>query len=162
MIWNPIKTLKLAAAISDDPWWDSSQLRNGTLWDDPRVCQEILSASEAAQKSLIDAVRQIIADLNKRNILKKHLRRRLLILSLLISYLEERGVFLPGFFGQFLKGANKFFEVLKNGKALIKLLTHLEERFNGRVFILSDLDLASLRPFKLVFHLPATWHPTLI
>jgi hypothetical protein len=145
IICNPFKTLKLAATISDDPWWDASQLRNGTLWDDPRVCQEMLSASQAAQKSLIDAVRQLNADLNKKNILKKHLRRRLLILSLLISYLEERGVFLPGFFGQFLKGANKFFEVLKNGKALIKLLAHLEERFNGRVFILSDSDRESLR-----------------
>jgi hypothetical protein len=90
-------------------------------------------------------VRQLNAELNKKNVLKKHLRRRLLILSLLISYLEERGVFLPGFFGQFLKGANKFFEVLKNGNALIRLLAHLEERFNGRIFILNDLDRESLR-----------------
>jgi hypothetical protein len=108
IICNPFKTLALAIAISDDPWWDASRLRNGTLWDDPRVCEDILSANKAAQKSLIDAVRQLNAELNKKNVLKKHLRRRLLILSLLISYLEERGVFLPGFFGQFLKGANKF------------------------------------------------------
>ena len=94
IICNPFKTLELAATISDDPWWDASRLRNGTLWDDPTVCQEMLSASKAAQKSLIDAVRQLNADLNRKNILKKHLRRRLLILSLLISYLEERGVFL--------------------------------------------------------------------
>lgn len=144
-ICNPIKTLKMAAAINEDPWWDASRLRNGTLWDDSRVCEEMLSASHAAQKSLIDAVKRLNDELNKKNILKKHLRRRLLILALLISYLEERGVFLPGFFGQFLKGADKFFEVLKNGKALIKLLAHLEERFNGRVFALSEADRESLR-----------------
>lgn len=144
-ICNPIRNLRMAAAINEDPWWDASRLRNGTLWDDPKVCEEMLSASHAAQKSLIDAVKRLNDELNKKNILKKHLRRRLLILALLISYLEERGVFLPGFFGEFLKGAEKFFEVLKDGKALIKLLAHLEERFNGRIFALSDADRESLR-----------------
>jgi hypothetical protein len=144
-ICRPFKTLEIAVTISDDPWWDASRLRNGTLWDDPAVCEEMLSASQAAQKSLIEAVRELNAELNRKNILKKHLRRKLLILSLLISYLEERGVFLPGYFGQFLKGARKFFEVLGNGKALVKLLADLEERFNGRVFALSDADRESLK-----------------
>lgn len=82
----------------------------------------MLSAKKAAQRSLVDAVKQLNFELNKRNILKKHLRRKLLILSLLISYLEERGVFLPDYFEQFLRGAKKFFEVLKNGEALTRLL----------------------------------------
>jgi hypothetical protein len=33
-VCKPYKTLQIAAAISDDPWWDASRLRNGTLWDD--------------------------------------------------------------------------------------------------------------------------------
>jgi hypothetical protein len=144
-VCRPIKTLQIAASISNiDAWWDASRLRNGTLWDDPQICEELLSASQAAQKSLISAVRQLNADLNKKSILKKDLRRRLLILSLLIAYLEERGAFLPGYFNQFLKGANKFFEVLRNAKALIKLLASLEERFNGGIFVLSDADRESL------------------
>ena len=98
----------------------------------------MLSARRAAQKRLIDAVKQLNADLNKEGILKKHLRRKLLILSLLIAYLEERGVFLPDYFGQFLRGATRFFQVLANGEALVKLLAALEERFNGHVFILDD------------------------
>ena len=104
-----------------------------------------MSASKAAHKRLIDAVKQLNSDLNEEGILKKHLRRRLLILSLLIAYLEERGVFLPDYFGQFLKGATKFFQVLANGKARVALLDALEERFNGHVFILEEADRASLK-----------------
>ena len=145
IICRPFKTLKLAAAISDDPWWDASRLRNGTLWDDPAVCKAMLSASKAAHKRLIDAVKQLNADLNEEGILKKHLRRKLLILSLLIAYLEERGVLLPDYFGGFHKGATKFFQVLAHGDALVKLLAALEERFNGNVFTLDSVDRESLK-----------------
>lgn len=144
-VCKPFKTLKTAAAISDDPWWDAARLRNGTLWDDPAVCKMMLSASKAAHKRLIDAVKQLNADLNEEGILKKHLRRKLLILSLLIAYLEERGVLLPDYFGQFHKGASKFFEILARGDALVKLLSALEERFNGNVFTLDPADRQSLK-----------------
>lgn len=144
-VCRPFKTLRLAASITEDPWWDATQLRNGTLWDNPAVCKAMLSASKAAHKRLIDAVRQLNAELNAEGILKKHLRRKLLILSLLIAYLEERGVFPSDYFGQFHRGATKFFEVLANGKALVKLLAALEERFNGHVFVMDDEDCESLK-----------------
>ena len=144
-VCRPVKTLRLAADISADPWWDASRLRNGTLWDDPAICKLMLSAGKAAHKRLIDAVRLLNADLNEEGILKKHLRRKLLILSLLIAYLEERGVLLPDYFSQFHKGASKFFEVLAHGDALVKLLGALEERFNGNVFTLEPEDRQSLK-----------------
>ena len=151
-VCRPFKTLKTAAAIRDDPWWDATLLRNGTLWDDPAVCKAMLSAGNAAHKRLIDAVKQLNTDLNDEGILKKHLRRKLLILSLLIAYLEERGVLLPDYFSQFLGGAKKFFEVLANGDPLVKLLAALEERFNGNVFTLDTADQQSLRGNSQLAH----------
>ena len=146
IVCNPIKTLSIAAAVSSsDAWWDASRLRNGTLWDDPAVCKAMLSASKAAHKRLIDAVRQLNAELDEEGILKKHIRRKLLILSLLIAYLEERGVFPGDYFDQFLRGATRFFQVLANGKALITLLDTLEDRFNGHVFVIEDSDRQSLK-----------------
>lgn len=144
-ICKPFKTLQLAATISSDPWWDAARLRNGTLWDDTDVCKAMLAANKAAHKRLIHAVKLLYDDLNAQGILKKHLRRKLLILSLLIAYLEERGVFPAEYFSRFLSGAQKFFEVLANGEALVALLNHLEERFNGHVFLLQDGDAASLK-----------------
>lgn len=147
-ICKPFQTLKTAADVSGDPWWDATRLRNGTLWDDPQVCKKMLSANKAAHKRLIEAVKELNKDLNHEGILRKHLRRKLLILSLLIAYLEERDVFPKGYFGQFVPSAEKFFEVLANGKALVELLSKLEERFNGNVFVLDDADAESLRGSK--------------
>lgn len=145
IICKPVKLLRTAANLTADPWWNADRLRNGTLWDDPDVSKTFLSAHKAAHKRLINAVQDLNADLNEEGILKKHLRRKLLILSLLIAYLEERGVFLPQYFGQFLVGATKFFEVLANGDALVNLLSALEERFNGNVFVLAEEDRDALR-----------------
>lgn len=140
VIHNPVRTLEVASAVASDVWWNADQLHNGTLWDDPAACKMLLSSQKAAHKALIQAVKTIAGELNAEAILAKHLRRKLLILSLLIAYLEQREVFKGDYFGQFLSGANKFFQVLGNGPALVALLKDLEERFNGKVFSLKDVD----------------------
>ncbi|HHW2220412.1 TPA: HsdM family class I SAM-dependent methyltransferase [Pseudomonas aeruginosa] len=145
LVCKPVKTLKLASAINDDPWWDSTQLWSGALWDSPTACRTLLSAKKAAHKALIDAVKRLNNSLNTEELLPRELRRRLLILSLLIAYLEQREVFIEGYFSQFLPGATEFFEVLANGPALVSLLEALEARFNGHVFALTPEDRNRLR-----------------
>jgi hypothetical protein len=145
IIIKPFDTLEAAGKISSDPWWDAERLRSGTLWDEPEVCKKLLSSKQAAQKTLINAVKELHDDLDKQGFLPKALRRKLLILSLVIKYLEERQVFEDGFFGRFLNGKTKFFEVLANGSALVKLLKHLEDRFNGNVFTLKPDELETLK-----------------
>ena len=142
---RPFKTLLLATKIAEDPWWDAERLRTGTLWDDPTVCKDLLSGSEAAHGRLVNAVKELHRDLEERALLSKPLRRRLLILSVLIAYLEKRGVFEDDFFARFLPGADRFFHVLADGPALVRLLDDLEKRFNGHVFTLSDGDREFLR-----------------
>lgn len=145
IVCAPFQTLNLTLKISTDPWWDAERLRTGTLWDDPAVCKQLLSSKQAAQKTLINAVKELHQELNDKAILPKPLRRRLLILSVLIAYLEKRGVFEDGFFARFRPGASEFFQVLADGPALVDLLDHLEERFNGHVFTLCDEDRERLR-----------------
>lgn len=143
--FNPFSELHIASQIAVDPWWDAERLRAGTLWDDPIVCKKLLSSQLAAQKTLISEVNTLHQELEEEKLLSKSLSRRLLILSVLIAYLEQRGVFEDDFFTRFLPEASRFFQVLANGPALIDLLDHLEERFNGHVFILDDEDRAILR-----------------
>ncbi len=148
IVCRPFKTLKLASQIAAHPWWDAEQLRTGTLWDDPAVCKQLISSKQAAQRTLIDAVKELHQELNNEGILPEPLRRRLLILSVLIAYLEKRGVFEDGFFSRFLPGADEFFQVLADGPALVGLLDHLEERFNGHVFMLCNDHRERLRSSK--------------
>ncbi|MBM7045526.1 class I SAM-dependent DNA methyltransferase [Rhizobium lusitanum] len=146
LVCNPVKTLELAARIEEDAaWWDATRIRNGTIWDDPEVCREMLSSTRAAHRRLIAAVDVLYRTLISEKVLNEGLSRRLLILSLLIAYLEERKVLSTDYFGQFVDGATKFFEVLADGPALIRLLQSMEDRFNGHVFRLNDEEKAMLR-----------------
>ncbi len=152
IVCNPFKTLKLTSRIVQDPWWDAERLRTGTIWDDPAVCKLLLSSQQAAQKTLINAVKELHQELNEANVLPKPLVRRLLILSVLIAYLEKRGIFEDGFFARFQLDANEFFQILADGPALVDLLDHLEERFNGHVFVLGDDDRRTLRSSSELAH----------
>jgi hypothetical protein len=148
-ICKPFRFLDIAAHIATkEAWWDAERIRNGTLWDDPDACRLMLSAQKAAHRKLVEVVRGLNDELNGKRLLTAGLRRRLLILSLLIAYLEERGVLGPDFFGRFLADASRFFEVLRDGDALVEMLNALEDRFNGHVFALKDDEVAALKASK--------------
>ena len=137
-VCSPVRTLLLGTKIAEqDIWWDAERIRNGTLWDAPHACDLMLSAQKAAHRTLVDAVRSLAWRLSQEKLLPPRLSRKLLILSLLIAYLEERAVLLPADFNEARQGATKFFEILADGRALSKLLESLEERFNGHVFRLT-------------------------
>ena len=105
----------------------------------------MLSAKKSAHRKLVEEVRVLAKQLTERRLLEPRLRRRLLILSLLIAYLEERSVLLPDDFARARPGATRFFEVLGNGPALVALLEVLDkQRFNGRVFRLRQEERAAL------------------
>ena len=141
LVCKPIKTLRLAALITaKDAWWDAQRLRNGTVWDDPSACKLLLSSHRSAHRRLVEGVKRLHESLTGSGLLNQGLRRRLLILCLLIAYLDERGALPEDFFGRFVPGATRFFEVLANGPALVRLLEALESRFNGHVFTLEDGD----------------------
>lgn len=141
IICRPVKTLRLAGkiaqALEQQPWWDLARLRNGTLWQDREACKLLLSDQHTAHRSLLQAVSDLRAELDAKGVLRPPLRRKLLILSLLIAYLDDRKVFPAGFFADFLPEAAGFFDVLTDGPALVKLLSALETRFNGNVFTLT-------------------------
>lgn len=145
IIFKPFKILKYSSQIASDPWWDAERLRTGTLWDDPFICKQLISSNLSAQKTLINAVKELYQTLNNKSTLPKPLIRRLLILSILIAYLEKREVFEDGFFTRFKPDANEFFQVLADGQSLVDLLKHLETRFNGDVFTIEEEDQETLR-----------------
>jgi hypothetical protein len=145
LIVNPVKVLEIAASIaSQESWWDAKCIRNGTIWDSAETCELMLAGEKAAHRKLVDEVHALFQRLTSKDLLAPTLRRRLLILSLLIAYLEERSVLTANDFSQALEGATRFFEVLGNGTALVKLLQAMEVRFNGNVFSLTDEERAIL------------------
>ena len=138
---------EITAELEEKPWWDMRRLANGTLWDDRSIAKQFLS-NASAHKTILGHVEALDNQLAKESRLAANLRRRLLIISLLVAYLEDREVFKleAGFFARFKPDAEKFFHVLSDAEALIKLLHYLEtERFNGNVFSLDEDEKQKLR-----------------
>ena len=140
-VYNSLKTAgDITQQLEVEPWWDLRRLANGTLWDDKSVAEQFLSDA-SAHKTLLRNVEALDKQLEKESRIAGSLRRRLLIISLLIAYLEDREVFKleANFFKKFKNGAEKFHDILGDAKSLIKLLAYLEtERFNGNVFTLQE------------------------
>nr|VFJ64907.1 MAG: N-6 DNA Methylase [Candidatus Kentron sp. DK] len=150
IVFKPYKTFRFASRIANDPWWDAERLRSGALWDDPKVCKQLLAANKAAQKTLIGEVKRLHRKLHEEFGKEEKeplagLFQQLLILSLLIAYLEARKVFEDGYFTHFLDGAEESFQVLGDGPALVRLLDDLDRRFNGHAFRLTEDDRATLQ-----------------
>lgn len=149
--YHAFDTLDLLAAIDEAvpaPWWDATLLRSGALWDAPKVCGTLLSAGRSSARTLVKAIADLDTDLDRRRVLPERLRRRLLVLSLLIAYLEDREVLGPKLFDRCKRGASRFFQVLADGEGLVRLLVELERRFNGDVFHMTPDEQAKLQETK--------------
>ncbi len=116
--------------------FSARRLSDGTFWDDPDN-SALAESGQAAHQQLIRAVVETDRDIKGH---KFPVFRRLLLLTVLIKYLEDRGVFPDGWFGQFHKGAKSFFDLLQQGSpdSIRELLRKLERKFNGDVFELPE------------------------
>ena len=139
--YQPADQITIAAQISDAlekkvRRFSAYRLSDGTFWDNPENFK-LAQAEKAAHRRLINAVVEADQDLHGE---KNPVLRRLLLLTVLIKYLEDRGVFPDGWFDQCHKGATSFLDVLQGGTAseVRELLDKLERKFNGDVFALPE------------------------
>ncbi len=114
--------------------FSAGRLEEGTLWDDPRNA-ELADHKKGAHRALTSTIVELDDELDG----KRHpVLRRLLLLTVLIKYLEDRRVFPIGWFTVFYAGANSFFDILRQQRPrkVLDLLEALEAKFNGDVFTL--------------------------
>ncbi len=143
-------TAQISSALEDQlSRFSAYRLSDGTFWDNPDNSR-FAESGKAAHQQLIRAVVETDEEIEGH---KSPVLRRLLLLTVLIKYLEDRGVFPNGWFDQFHKGANSFFDLLQRGSpdSVRELLSKLEGRFNGDVFELPEtqqrLTTSQLRRF---------------
>ena len=136
---NPIVTAaEVSKSLEESNQFSLWRLSDGTFWDDPRN-SDISHVEQGAHQRLIDAIIEADTKLDGKN---RPALRQLLLLTILIKYLEDRGVFdeAENWFSQFHGGAKSFFDVLRNGTPdkLKTLLSHLESKFEGDIFCLPE------------------------
>lgn len=114
---------------------------NGTFWENPLYSNEF-QVSESAYEKLLQELKVAKKEIVKNNILPKSIAQKLLVMSILVKYLEEREdddgktVFTQesdNFFEQFGEASN-FIELLRISGACLDLFDKLSEHFNGEIF----------------------------
>lgn len=156
--YSPVDTIRDVTRISSElekaRQYSAFRLADGTFWEDKRN-SKLVNPGEAAHNALIAKVKSVDKQLNGA---ENHLARRLLLLTLFVKYLEDRGVFdgeLSGddnWFSTFSKSAKTFIDVIKTGTvdAVRNMFSALQQKFNGDIFTLpegidSQLDINTLR-----------------
>ena len=106
-VYKPTEIIETISDISKElkNSYSAYRLSDGTIWEDNVVIRQI-KRDKSAHKILIEKVKQADEGLDGK---KNPVARRLLLLTLLIKYLEDRSVFPQHWFANYQKGAKNFF-----------------------------------------------------
>lgn len=150
--YTPLTTIKIAADLSkaidsnnkeEFKAFSGRSIDNGTFWENSKYSSQFKFSNSAYEK-LLTELKQALKDIISQDILPANFARKIMVVSILIKYLEEREdekgnrVFPEGFFSQFASGALKFTDVLNTKGAYLKLISYLADHFNGGIFQLEE------------------------
>lgn len=134
--------------------YSAKMFDNGLFWESEKAKGKF-SIDKSAYRDLIDGLKGFL----KKTTIPKEIAHKLLVFSILIKYLEERGegddrLFAVDFFKEF--DANDLCGVLRQKGSIVRLFRKLREKFNGKIFewkdseeekLVEDLDLNTLANF---------------
>jgi hypothetical protein len=125
--------------------FSAKKFDNGTFWSSPEY-ETKFRQKESAYVKLLTELRRTRQIIIQKKILPKNIAQRLLVMSILVKYLEEREdengfkVFPKGFFKSFSAGEDNFTSVLRKKSACLDLFDYLSSPacFNGEIFKWED------------------------
>ncbi|MDC7996334.1 HsdM family class I SAM-dependent methyltransferase [Altibacter sp. HG106] len=150
--YTPLTTIKIASDLSEEldsqnqeefKAFSGRSFDNGTFWENSKYSNQFKFSNSAYEK-LLTELKQALKDIITQDILPANFARKIMVVSILIKYLEEREdekgnkVFPENFFSRFSQNATKFTDVLNQTGAYLELLNYLADHFNGGIFQLED------------------------
>lgn len=131
---DPIETINISSLAIKE--YSAKLFDNGSFWEENRNSNNFLE-STSAYVDLIDGLKKIRKSFLEKSELPERTAHKLLVLSILVKYLEERGddgetLFAKTFFRKF--GADNFCGVLRKKGEVVNLFLKLGEHFNGKIF----------------------------
>jgi len=186
LVYKPLTTISLASHVSelltreqlqnDQKFqaFSGKSLDNGSFWENSSYSAKF-EFSNSAYEKLLSELKQALKDIVDRDILPQPLAKKLMVMSILIKYLEERtdehnnSVFpkrdeerisivggkkikvkyQANFFEKFVPAATCFSDILKVTGAALELFDYLARHFNGGVFSLSTDERNALKTTDL-------------
>lgn len=158
LLLTPARTLALAGAaskgisLSNEKRWErfsASHFDNGSFWEAPEN-RCLGKAEQGSMAAMVEEMRSVRKKLEEGFVRHSELPatlapfakafvRRLLILTLMVRFMEEREILPPDYFApgpdQNLSG---FRSLLRHPRKLVRALDQLSKDFNGDLFNISD------------------------
>lgn len=118
--------------------YSAKKFDNGLFWES-QAAKGNFSLEKSAYRDLIDGLKSFL----KITTIPKDIAHKLLVFSILIKYLEERGegddrLFAIDFFKEF--DANNLCDVLRKQGKIVELFKKLRRHFNGKIFEWKDSE----------------------
>ncbi len=111
----------------------------GIIWtlEDAQFIRDKINLQKRVDKYLIESLINTSEQLRNEG-LEIDFIHKIILRSLFLLYLEDRGATDKKLYSTYKKDANSYFDVLDDAEATYKLYERLEEDFNGNVFTLED------------------------
>jgi len=113
---------------------------SGIIWSSPEAAdiRSKINLQRRVDKYLVESLKRTTEKLQEIGLNDIAVIHKIILRSLFLLYLEDRGATDSKFYGTILKNAEKYFDILKDVNATYRLYSKLEEQFNGNVFSLLE------------------------
>jgi type I restriction-modification system DNA methylase subunit len=123
----------------------------GFIWSafEAKEIKDKLNLQNRVDKYLIKSLINVSRKLEKEGLKDKDIIHKLVMRSLFLLYLEDKGATTKEFYNTFLDYADSYFKVLENVEATYKLFDRLSNDFNGSLFNITDEERNLVKPNHL-------------
>lgn len=124
---------------------------SGIVWtlEEAQFIRDKINLQKRVDKYLVDSLVNTANQLEQQG-LEINFIHKIILRSLFLLYLEDRGATDEKLYGQIKKGAQSYFDILNDVKATYQLYERLEEDFNGNVFTLEKDENISIEQLQLI------------
>jgi len=124
---------------------------SGIVWtlEEAQFIRNKINLQRRVDKYLVESLVNTTEQLAKQG-LKIDFIHKIILRSLFLLYLEDRGATDKNLYSLYKKGANSYFDILDDVDAAYKLYERLEDDFNGNVFTLEKGEIISADQLQLI------------
>lgn len=123
----------------------------GIIWtlEEAQFIRDKINLQRRVDKYLVESLVNTAQQLEQQG-LEINFIHKIILRSLFLLYLEDRGATDEKLYSQIKKGTKSYFDILDDTKATYQLYERLEEDFNGNVFTVDEVEKISTEQLQLI------------
>lgn len=131
--------------------FSSIAIDTGIIWtiEEAESIRKRISLQRRVDKYLVESLVKTTKELKSQG-LDINFINKIIMRSLFLLYLEDRGATDEIFYSKIKKGAKSYFDILEDKKTTYDLFKKLEEHFNGNVFTVEDGEAITTQQLQLI------------